>query len=601
MTQRLKDLLSRRRKDFTMSRARFSSSGDFSSSTRALCMSVVAAVSLVSCGSEDPLKNPPASGGAGGSATAAGTGGGGASGGKSAGGTGVGTGGGGMSGSNAPGGGTAGGAPPNAGSPSTGGIAGTDAVGGQGPGGAPASGGTGGSTMAGVGGSTGSAGAGSGDSFVSGVTITVHKSVSTILVVTWTQAIAAEETWLEFTFEAGNVMTSRPKPGTVGAHRDVVLGVPASTPITVRIVSKQGGVEHETRDYMGTTGALPKGLPVPSMITHDPAKASPDRFMLGAVEDSKGGCANTTCFYNATFWLYIMDRKGRMVWYYADPASNATSSFQRIARDGEYIWIEKRPFGGSGTRSVLKRTLDGEYSEEIAIPNLADCIDVTSDGSLLYDAQNELRERTKAGTTRAIWNCREAFGQSFKCYTNTVNWNELDDTVLMSFPDMNTVVEIDRQSGELVGQYGARAGSYAFVPATWEFQFQHFANITKDGTLLVSSHMPGNPVTSMPTAGEHAFMEFTIDRTARTLTEKWVYNAGQEWAMYKGMAIRLPNGNTLANYGTGGVIREITPAKETVFHVKFDTTTGTNDFFNKMVGHNVLLDDLYKLNGGGPQ
>ena len=40
--------------------------------------------------------------------------------------------------------------------------------------------------------------------------------------------------------------------------------------------------------------------------------------------------------------------------------------------------------------------------------------------------------------------------------------------------------------------------------------------------------------------------------------------------MYKGMAIRLPNGNTLANYGTGGVIREITPDKQTVFHVKFD-------------------------------
>ena len=36
------------------------------------------------------------------------------------------------------------------------------------------------------------------------------------------------------------------------------------------------------------------------------------------------------------------------------------------------------------------------------------------------------------------------------------------------------------------------------------------------------------------------------------------------------MAIRLPNGNTLGNYGTGGAIREITPDKQTVFHVKFD-------------------------------
>ena len=66
------------------------------------------------------------------------------------------------------------------------------------------------------------------------------------------------------------------------------------------------------------------------------------------------------------------------------------------------------------------------------------------------------------------------------------------------------------------------------------------------------------------------------------------------------MAIRLPNGNTLGNYGTGGAIREITPDKQTVFHVKFDVPTGS-DYVNKMVGHNVLIDDLYALNGGGPQ
>ena len=47
---------------------------------------------------------------------------------------------------------------------------------------------------------------------------------------------------------------------------------------------------------------------------------------------------------------------------------------------------------------------------------------------------------------------------------------------------------------------------------------------------------------------------------------------------------------------TGGVIREITPDKQTVFYVKFDVATGS-DFFNKMVNHNVFVDDLYALNG----
>ena len=294
-----------------------------------------------------------------------------------------------------------------------------------------------------------------------------------------------------------------------------------------------------------------------------------------------------------------MDRQARIVWYYADPASNATSSFQRIARDGEYLWIEKRPFSGRGTRSVLKTTLDGVYSEEVPVANLSDCIDVTADGTLLYDTTPayELRELSRNGQSRMIWSCPATFGQRFQCYSNTVNWNPISDTVLMSFPEQNTVVEIDRKTGMLVGQYGDAAGSYAFSPPTWKFQYQHFANITKDGTLLVSSHMPGYGKNAMPVANQHAFMEFTIDRPNKTLIEKWIYREGNEWAMYKGMAIRLPNGNTLANYGTGGAIREITPDKQTVFHIKWDAPMG-NDFYNKMVGHNVLIDDLYALNGG---
>ncbi len=147
-----------------------------------------------------------------------------------------------------------------------------------------------------------------------------------------------------------------------------------------------------------------------------------------------------------------------------------------------------------------------------------------------------------------------------------------------------------------MGQYGD-AGGYAFSPSDWEFEFQHFANITPDGTLLVSTHLPGLDDTEDPVAGGHAFVEFSIDRESETLTEKWVYNEGPEWAMYKGMAIRLENGNTLANYGTGGVIREITPDLQTAFEVKFDAEDG-NDFFNKMVGHNVFIDDLYSINGG---
>jgi hypothetical protein len=446
-------------------------------------------------------------------------------------------------------------------------------------------------------GGTGTGGAGSGDSFVSGVTVTVHAQTRTILVVTWTQATASEQTWLEFSFPGSSVMTSRAKPGAAGMHRDVVLGVPGSTNVTLRIVNRNAGVDYKTRDYTGMTGAIPTGLPVPMILAYDAAGASPDRYMFGAVEDSPGGCTNGSCYYVATFWVYIMDRQGRIVWYYSDAASGSSTSYQRVARDGEYIVLER---ARQGNRGVTKMTLDRQYMEAIAVSGLGDAIDVTDDGSVLYDANNELRELNRAGQTRTIWSCRTAFGTSFQCYSNTINWNPADNTVMLSFPEPNTVAQVNRATGALVATYGDRSGSYTFSPTTWSFEFQHGPNITSRGTLLVSTHLSAFPNRSTAGPMQHAFVEFDIDRTNRRLVERWSYTLGTEWPWAKGMVYLLPNGNYLGNYGTGGAIREITPDKRTVFHVKFDVATG-NDYFNKMVGNNVLVDDLYALNGGGPQ
>ena len=92
---------------------------------------------------------------------------------------------------------------------------------------------------------------------------------------------------------------------------------------------------------MGTTGAIPTGMPKPTLLAYDAALASPDRYMFGSVEDSSGGCTTRNCYFDGQFWVYIMDRQARIVWYYADASSNAATGFQRIARDGEYIWIEQ--------------------------------------------------------------------------------------------------------------------------------------------------------------------------------------------------------------------------------------------------------------------
>jgi hypothetical protein len=147
---------------------------------------------------------------------------------------------------------------------------------------------------------------------------------------------------------------------------------------------------------------------------------------------------------------------------------------------------------------------------------------VTDDGSLLYDIGGTLTERSASGQTRSIWTCRETYGQSFNCYTNTINWNPTTDTVFLSFPEPGTVVEIDRASGDLVAQLGNQPNSWAFAPPlatppqAWRFGFQHVPNLSPDGTLILSSHMPGfEAFTQTPTADQR-------------------YTDGPEWPRSKG-------------------------------------------------------------------
>lgn len=433
--------------------------------------------------------------------------------------------------------------------------------------------------------------------------VNLHPKVATILEVSWEQTAITEMTWLEYSFEHNEWHLSPTRPGTLGEHREVVLGVPGDTPVQLRIVTQSGTERTSTGDVRTKTGDLPAALPQPTVLEYYPALASAERYMLGSVD----GMAIDGEPYDGPFWLYAIDRQGRVVWYYSDLGSSATIAFPRVAPAGTHIMVEKRMFGpGSYEPRVLELALDWSYVNEIFVPDLDDCFDVTDRGTILYntwsrDGEAALRELDIAtGQTRFVWDCQYWSQQHnvinpHRCYSNTVNWNPIDDTVTMSMPYIDTVVEIDRASGELVGQYGSAAGSYAFEPSSWSFEFNHFANITPNGTLLVSSHMPGHETTEIP--GDHAFVEFEIDRDNERLIEKWLYHGTDEWAMYKGMAMRLPNGNTLANYGTGGTIREITPDKRTAWRVKFDIPR-PDDSINRMVGHNVLVDDLYALSRG---
>ncbi len=475
---------------------------------------------------------------------------------------------------------------------------------------------------------------------------TVTKTVKTVLMVSWDQAAASDSVKLRFTFENDEWLESPPEPGAKGAHEIPVFGVPELTEVTIQVVRETDG-EETVCETLGTTGEVPQSIPRPTVREYDSSLASANRWMLGTV----GKTPEILSMYEGIFTVYIIDRKGRIVWYYLDQAWSPVTAYPRIARDGKSLYFDRSNYLGSGAEnrpSIARTTLDFRQFEQIDAPSMTDSMDITDDGSFVYNSEEWLIELKPDKTERKVWNCPEwakaagfdlesgienlkqkgkgdlvkkllALGKEklekviygHLCYANSVVWNPLEDAVLLSFPYTNTVVEISRRTGEIVGQWGDAAGSWQFKPSSVGFEFEHGANITPEGTLLVSTRATGieDPLVHKP---PHYFIELALDRDNQIAKEIWRFGEGlTDWPAVKGEAFPVQGGNRLVNYGSAGIIREITKDLKIAWDVKWDTEfvlppeleeiysdEYSEDDVNNMVGHDILLDDLYALNGG---
>lgn len=420
----------------------------------------------------------------------------------------------------------------------------------------------------------------------SAISASAHESVATLIQVSWTQEADAEA-WVEFSFGDGELGASPPTARSAGENSEWVLGVPSQTEVSVTVHTDSGGALWSSDPIGAVTGALPEDLLEPAIDAWDPALASGEGWLLGSV-DIDGGSS-----YSGPWWLFIADRKGRIVWY--RELEYWQSMFPRVARDGTHLAYDQQylldPDGQLS--SLVRTTLDGTWTEETPMPGLGWCWDETGDGTVFYD-QNKgvdavtIQEISPDGSQRTVWDCTAWQApldpDREHCFTNTVNWVEQTDTILWSTYWGDYALEVDRDSGEVLWYAGNLEGGWSFDPPDAVFDLQHYPNYTPDGTLLVSTHVP-------ELEGEQRAREYEVDYQTRTLRQVWVYGEGvDQWAKYSGEAVRLDNGNTLINYGTGGGVREVTPEGETVWLMNFGD--------ERTLGHTQLIGDLYAVNAG---
>ena len=424
----------------------------------------------------------------------------------------------------------------------------------------------------------------SGDLFT-GLTTAEHAQVATILELSWTQSTELDEVWVEFRVGGASPEAWRRSPvgpRAAGAQHEVLLGLPGQVAVDLRIHTIVDGVELATPRHSAETGMVPLDFPRPEMVLFEPSLASEGAFLYGSVDTGNW-------WYSGPWWLYIMDREGRIVWYREIAEGNCTM-FPRVSRDGTHLMYERSSSYShydSGARSTLWRTnLTGSAQIELAVPGLGYTWSETDEGSIIFDDFGDenisMDEMWPDGTRRTLWECSRA--EMGSCYTNTATWQATRNSVLWSMYSTGTVIEVDRETGEILRQFGQRPDSWSFDEPAHNFEMQHFPNFTPEGNLLLSTHVPTG-------TNQQRAQEYRLHEESQRLELVWSFGEGHnEYAVYAGEAVRLEGGNTLINYGTDGEVREVTPEGEVAWEAKFPS--------NLLMGHNELIVDLYAVEQG---
>jgi hypothetical protein len=412
------------------------------------------------------------------------------------------------------------------------------------------------------------------------MTYRLHEDIESLVYVSWNQEMAGAGT-VSYSFDDEDWMQSPETKFVAGENEQLLLGIPYGTEFTWKVVVG----DESSSDATGETGTLSLSFPVPTVFASEPDLWEPTgNYLMASINSDSGG------WTGGNYWKFIADREGRIVWA-SLTAQNHWTIYMRVSYDGTAILYDDSTYwsdwdDGAASR-VYRIKIDGTVEDSWDVPGEHHVFTELSDGSIVWGSaigNSETLERLNPdGSQETIWSCSAfhwSLGVSSSCQSNSLYWHEATDTFLYSFYTTSTAVEIDHASGETLRQWGQLKESWEFDPEDSLFQWQHGLTYTDEGTLLLSTEVDEG------WDYETAAREYIVNDKTETLEEIWNYGLGNGvYASTAGEAHRLPNGNTLHNYGSDGSVREVTTDGELVWGMEFED--------NRLMGRSVFLEDLW--------
>jgi len=160
---------------------------------------------------------------------------------------------------------------------------------------------------------------------------------------------------------------------------------------------------------------------------------------------------------------------------------------------------------------------------------------------------------------------------------------DLNGNIYLSARYSNEVIKVDVSTGKLVWRMGGKKNQFHFENDSIPFLGQHDARIMKNGNLTVFDNGYGKEESKHNARA----LEYAIDEKKMTARLVWSFENEQKIiSEATGNMQRLPNGNTLINYGkiangTPNItFEEVTTTKKKVISLSFSDTVGSYRAFH---------------------
>ncbi len=146
-----------------------------------------------------------------------------------------------------------------------------------------------------------------------------------------------------------------------------------------------------------------------------------------------------------------------------------------------------------------------------------------------------------------------------------------DGNIIVSFRHLDEIAKINRSTGEFVWRMGgssSKNNQFTFVNDEDEngftgFSHQHSVSILDNGNLLMYDNGNMKPIRYSRA------VEYKLDIAGKTATRIWDYRANPDiYVSSMGSTFRLPNGNTLINWGSNRIF-EVNHNKEIAYDLQY--------------------------------